>query len=471
MNNAQIKLAEINKPMGLKNALALSKLIKLPEREQEKVTVLDWNMKNFEFLDEALPREKRLMYRATLNNRLYTVAAHSDESTVKVFRANSSAESKISKGAFSIAIIDEEIREGLYTRIMNVDNVGIPDFEREVEEQIIKEQQRAEQLRAEMSKQIDFNKATSSDKIENADISKDDKKFSDLVKKRKKVWRDKKIKEASDIRIFRDDYNTLMRTTKALKAKGVLVFVTLAALLDSEVSSKLANFYDDIRIYRNESLDSRGKVIVTAKKLAERKNRNTVMIEAIEEARYTPLKSFIEFPNEELSDEALNQLSIDNPSEYHRQIVNKMKKETYRYLDLDGGKNGEVYNVPKAKQEDVKVFRIGPVTKEELRAALNSSDALNKKIEKNISAVTQQAANVTPTPLHEGHIVMLLTSGILNGYIGKGINQHLVKGTARKEVKVEATINDDGTRTEVKKDFYNISVKTLNANGEFKEIM
>ena len=464
-------MKEINKPIGLKNTLALVKLLNLPEKDTDRVTVLDWNMRNYEFLEEALPRSKRLLYRATTDSRLYTIANNDDSSTIKIFRASSAGETKISKSVFSMAVIDEEIKESLYSRAVNIDKVGIPDFEKEVEDQIIAEREKINKLRSEMSDQLDFNKNESDDTIKTVDTEKEEKKIADLIKKRKKVWRDQKVKAAADIRIYRNDYNVLQRTTKALKSGGVLVFVTMAALLDSEVSSKIANFYDDIRIYRNESLDAQGKVIVMARKLSERKNRNNLMIEVIEEARYTKLKDFIEFPTEYDTDEQLNQLSIDSPVEYRKAIISKLKKETYYYLDTSSANNGIPYKVPRGKQEDVKLFRIGPVTQEELREALNSSKSLNKKVEKTIDAITQQSANITPTPLHEGHIVMLLTSGILNGYIGKGVNQHLVKGTALKEVRVENAINDDGTTVSTEKDFYNISVKTLNANGEFKEIM
>lgn len=469
MNNInENQLKEVNAPIGLKNAMAISKLLNLPNKD--KVTILDWNMRNFEFLEEAFPHESRLMYRATLNNRLESIAKR-DESTVKVYRSSTAAESKISKNAFSFAIIDENIRESLYVRAVNIDKVGIPNFEKEVEDQILKEQQKISQLQSEMSEQFDFNKVKADDSMKDVPKQNEEKKIADLIKKRKKIWRDQKVKAASDIRIFRDDYNTLQRTTKALKSNGVLVFVTMAALLDSEVSSKLANFYDDIRIYRNESLDMQGKVIVMGRKLSQRKNRNNLMVEVIEEARYTKLNDFIQFPLKQLTDEQLNDLSIDNPVAYRQAIVDKLKKQTYHYLNVDGTSNGRPYDLPKGKESDVKVFRVGPVTTEELREALNSSKTVNKKVEKTIDMITQQATNITPTPLHEGHIVMLLTSGILNGYIGKGINQHLVKGTARKEVRVENKINEDGTIETLEKDYYNISVKTLNSDGEFKEIM
>ncbi|TWK11146.1 hypothetical protein CHCC20442_1486 [Bacillus licheniformis] len=87
------------------------------------------------------------------------------------------------------------------------------------------------------------------------------------------------------------------------------------------------------------------------------------------------------------------------------------------------------------------------------------------------SQVLTNKEPVTPTPLHKGHIMLLLTSGFLNGYIGTGPDQHLVKGSAIKDVREFSETDDEGNIKVVEREYYNIGVKLLNGQGQFRKIM
>ena len=57
----------------------------------------------------------------------------------------------------------------------------------------------------------------------------------------------------------------------------------------------------------------------------------------------------------------------------------------------------------------------------------------------------------------------------MNGYIGKGADQHLIKGAAIKEANI-ITENVDGEIIRKETDYYNVSITLLDSEGEFKTI-
>lgn len=450
----------------------LKQLFILP-KENEHFTVLDWQGIDKDFMDVTFPQSQRLMYRAVMDDALHYAYKHNDPSTIKLYKARSSAESKISRDSFSIGIIDEKITASLHNRIKDVSLFNMPNFEDEVEKILKEEENKKLMLQQRFADQIDFNNVNSEEKAKKKAESPEEierkrkKNFYKKLKERKRAWKEQQKELTYNLRIYRNDYVTLQKTTNALKPGGILIFITPLNLLDSEVSYKLANYYEDLHIYRNELLDRKEKVIVVGVKAKKRIRNNKRLAEIIEEARCTRLQRFMDRPQDSYTEEQLKQISINDPLTYNKIMDERLKNETYFYLSSE---SMPFYKIPTGYEEDIHLFRVGPVTTEELSEALKASK-LNDKISEQIDRSLHNVCSTTPTPLHEGHLVMLLTSGILNGYVGKGINQHLVKGTAIKEVQYLEDTDDEGNTVDIEREYYNISVKTLNSNGEFKEIM
>src|SRR5699024_920217 len=128
------------------------------------------------------------------------------------------------------------------------------------------------------------------------------------------------------------------------------------------------------------------------------------------------------------------------------------------------------FKVPSLELKEVELFRVGPLTGPEVQHALKQSNLL-ANYQEQFSKSIQEENSVTPTPLHKGHLILLLTSGQLNGYISKGVNQHLVKGTSIKLKRTIRDENEEGEVTQKEKEYYSISVKILNSMGEFKTLL
>lgn len=75
-----------------------------------------------------------------------------------------------------------------------------------------------------------------------------------------------------------------------------------------------------------------------------------------------------------------------------------------------------------------------------------------------------------PAPLHKGHLVQLLTSGMMDSYIGTGEEQHLVKGSSVCLTNVTAEENDDGEEVTTSRDYYTVNLKLLLPDGTFRQV-
>ncbi len=75
-----------------------------------------------------------------------------------------------------------------------------------------------------------------------------------------------------------------------------------------------------------------------------------------------------------------------------------------------------------------------------------------------------------PTPLHKGHISLLLAAGHLDGYVGEGPDTHLVRGTVTKEereISSEETDSGEETHTLIT---HRITIKCLTPQGAIKTL-
>jgi hypothetical protein len=107
---------------------------------------------------------------------------------------------------------------------------------------------------------------------------------------------------------------------------------------------------------------------------------------------------------------------------------------------------------------------------EEAEAAARASPVFSAFRRSVVPEEHEMGAGQPPTPLHKGHISLLLAAGHLDGLVGEGPNAHLVRGTvAKEERELSGDDGDDGklTRTLIT---HRITIKALTPRGEVKTL-
>lgn len=456
-----------------------------PPKDKE-FTLLDWNF-----------RGKELPYRLFRNRleglKMYSAASHNmgpnlydtlRDSSVKHYNATYKSDAKISHDAFSMAVIDTDVTPQLSNIIDDIDRFLMPSFDEVVEERVqMHETRRLELLGLNPDGGLnmdDFDTGSFDEQVipeeKSAPIETEEEKTIRLDKMRKNIlekqvkdWRKQQKEIQKDIRYYRTDHLLLQRTTDYLKKDGILMMVLPIPMIDEDISFKLANNYTDIRIlFIKDPSDHRElqKAIILGRKIG-RSVQNRQLANLIGRTKEIPQARLREKSGYSLEDEAVKADIEANPHRMAFYQTEIMIDNVYGEIERQ---ETPAYKLPIAFSEEVEKFRIGPLTDEEILETITGTRLL-PNFEKKYEDMFLEKQSVTPTPLHDGHIVMLLTSGLLNGYVGTGPNQHLVKGTAVKSIQEIQDVDDDGNTQLTEKEFYNIAVTTLNSNGEFTKIM
>lgn len=454
--------------------------------KEKDFTLLDWNFRGVD-----LPY--RLFKNRLEGLKMYSAASHNmgpqlyetlRDSSVKHYNASYKSDAKISHDAFSMAVIDPDITPQLSNIIDDIDRFLMPDFNEIVEERVqINERRRLELLGLNPDGGLnmdDFDTGSFTKQVEQSQeaavVETEEEKEVRLAKMRKtildkqvKEWRKQQKEIQKDIRYYRTDHVLLQKTTEYLKKDGILMMVLPIPMIDEDISFKLANNYTDIKIlFIKDPSDHRDlqKAIILGRKIG-RSVQNRPLANLIGRTKEIPIERLRTKSGYSMNDESVKADIAANPDKtlfYQTEImIDNIYGEIERQAE-------PIYNIPFAFVEDVVNFRIGPLTDEEIIETVNNTRLLSN-FEKKYEDMFLEKQSVTPTPLHDGHIVMLLTSGLLNGYVGTGPNQHLVKGTAVKSIQEIQDVDDDGNTQLTEKEFYNIAVTTLNADGEFTKIM
>lgn len=417
----------INVRLSNPEAYQVSRYLKFPDGQP--ITAMDLRAGNGELMNQLTAQHSGPKYLYGAEQYMYD-ASRAAETFYKMSNAPYDGESKITDSSFSLAIIDPKINKAIVEDVLSsFDGFTEPNFEYE-------ERMRLQAYESQKHLLDLGDDGLTEAEVTNRKLAFEDK-LKEAIKERRLAYRKGLREQEKQMASYRDDHMLLAKTSKKLMPGGILVFVTPKELIDQTVTMRLASQFEDIRVFRlpSEAYTDKRKCIIIAKK--RRKNNADYRKEGFRLAEYK-LMPYMEIP-----------------------VIGD-------YL-FDNGQHIE-YRVPSQKPEAVINFRIGAFTAGEAQVIMRKSPLLGN-YQKNYTQVMTTDEPISPTPLHKGHIMLLLTSGFLNGYIGKGANQHLVKGTAIKSSREVAETDDEGYMTVREREFYNISVKYLNANGEFKKLM
>lgn len=456
---------KINNPLSDFTTKVLKMYLKFPEGQS--FTAMDWNARDGHFLNSLTKeQDNRLLYGISEDNSdVYDM--RETYNFEKVYQAHYRSEAKITNDAFSMMVVNPDVDERIIDEIFNqIDPYNMPNFEEEVRAKVMRDEEERQYLQEQIANQIDFGELnednTKKEETETMEERQEriNKKIHKELEKRIKAWRLAMKEQQKKLANMRWDAFLLQRATTYLRPAGILVMITPKELIDDSITFKLVNQYEDIKILRldNDEYEEYRKCIIIAKKREKPTREEYTLGKALARTKERPYKTFGE----------IRQPTVTPGHEKYDAQVFRMKVDAmYGVIEPQVE---PTYKVPVCDAEEIALFRVGPVTGTEALHTLKKSKLINSYQEK-YSQIFSNKEPVTPSPLHKGHIMLLLTSGFLNGYIGTGPDQHLVKGSAVKDIREFTETDDDGDTRIVEREYYNIGVKLLDAKGEFKKIM
>lgn len=418
-------LASVNEPVDKFTANILRTYLEFPEGEE--ILGVDLNAYTGDLLDILTTKHvheggERYLY-AAADSRYDYMRLSASKKFHKIFNAHYKSEAKMTKEAFSLGIVNCEIQYSLYNQIFNsvsTDMFVEPDYEEKA--------RKALQLQTDELNLGD-------DGLTEEDIAKRDeeykKRLEEKIKDSKRAFRAAVRQYEQKLALIRDDQYLLARITDRLMPGGILIMFTPKELIDQTISIRLNNQYEDIRVLRPETdryLENRKCIIIARKRAKNINNKSKGIVMA--ETKFKPYKE-------------IEEITIQQEP---------------------------LYKVPKAQIKRVETFRLGPLTGDEVEEAASRSNLFTNYQEMFSQTMTEQAPTA-PATLKKGHIMMLLTSGYLHGYIGEGANKHLVKGSATKLSRTSEETDDEGVTSWKEREFYSISVKYLTRDGEFHRLI
>lgn len=460
---------KINEPLSDYAVKLLRMYLKFPEGES--FTAMDWNAGEGHFLQQLTEKgEKPLLYGISQN--AYDCDVMRDNGFHRVSQSDYRSEAKITNEVFSLMVVNPIVDERLIHEVFDtVDPYNMPNFEKEVRENVMRQEEERIRLKSQMDEQIDFG-ALNEDNSEKEPKEKEEteeqrqeriqKKIRKDLENRVKAWRMAMKEQQKKMSSMRWDAFLLQRATTYLRPGGILIMPTPKEFIDDSIAFKLVNQFEDIKILRleDDEYELHRKCIIIAKKRAKATREDYEIGKLIARTKERPYKSFGKIRE-------VTAALADDVEKYDKQVLRAKVDAMYEVIEPQVEPS---FVVPICEEDEVQSFRVGPITGSEALVSLKKSKLMNVYQEK-YSQVFTNKEPVTPTPLHKGHIMLLLTSGLLNGYIGKGPDQHLVKGSAVKDVREFTETDDDGNTKVVEREFYNIGVKLLNAQGQFRKIM
>jgi hypothetical protein len=140
--------------------------------------------------------------------------------------------------------------------------------------------------------------------------------------------------------------------------------------------------------------------------------------------------------------------------------------------------DGSITELPEEFEERVdvplgtpfKVFISGALCEEDLAALLMESP-----VSRTLRVPSSIGCGRPPLPLKQGHIALVLASGVINGPYGEGDTHHLAKGTVVRTTTVDQehdrTAGGNPVLIEKRTESFAIKIRALLPDGEIKNLM
>jgi hypothetical protein len=229
--------------------------------------------------------------------------------------------------------------------------------------------------------------------------------------------------ERKELTFLRDTYGTLVRG-------GVLVYIVPAKRLSPDVAALLAANFDRISVHRfpDPEFSDFGQVVVFGRRTA--------------------------WPKES-PDEA-------------RRLLDAVRAENLREIPEQAS---ETYAIPTTPQVH---FEKRGVALSELKGLLAESPLWGRLSTLIDTGDLGKLAN-PPTPLHVGHLGLLLAAGRLNGVVGSGPDRHIVAGRPEKHIVESEETEEDGEGNSFKVhkrlESFRVAIKILKPTGEIVKLV
>lgn len=318
----------------------------------------------------------------------------------------------ITPRSFGLAVVCAPVRELVRDTLPALEKYPLPDFDA-----IAKRNVRIKQQSESMGMELEID-----------DPEKEVESFDTLVEKESMALRKAEMRRINEVdaelESIRYERSYFSQAYKSLAEHGVVAWIVDRALLDKATLDRFYSYFYDVQIMRFES---------DARLVFLGKRRGSVENGVNQEARAKMVYRF-----------GLEPDPIPLVGE----------------LDL-------TYIVPAVAHDKIKMFRVGELSSEEIYESVQHSTLLAQELTQQLSMLSFDT--VAPAPLQKGHLVQLLTSGVIDSYIGEGNEQHLVKGQSIKMISERVTSEED-TITTIKNDHYSVKLKLLLPDGSFHTI-
>lgn len=320
----------------------------------------------------------------------------------------------ITPRSFGFAVVSAPIQPLVQETLpVGASAYGLPDFDASAKRNVrIKQASQSTGMEIEMD-----------DDAEKAKESFDSLVEKEIISLKKNEM--KRIKDIDEeIETHRYEATYFAQAYKTLTDGGIVAWIVERVLLDQRTLDRFHTYFEDVEVFRME--DDVRLVFIG-------KRRKTTYVQVVPEARAQAIYRF------------------------------GLEKETLPLL----GENDTVYYIPSVEESRVTSFRVGTVSEQEIVDVVSSSRLLGQALSNQLDTISFDT--VAPAPLQKGHLVQLLTSGVINSYIGEGLQQHLVKGQSIKMLSTKQSSEED-TVTTTETDFYSVKLKLLLPNGDFHTI-
>ncbi|MGF0347694.1 hypothetical protein ACQR3P_29055 [Rhodococcus sp. IEGM1300] len=232
-----------------------------------------------------------------------------------------------------------------------------------------------------------------------------------------------------DMSASRNELAYLQKAYKYMAPNGILLFLTHRSLTTIPVLQYLYSGFDNVSFFEvDEDEDNRILIIGSRRRTKEKYDPDSIR----EWSRYR-------FGNEH------NPMPVLGDTDHK-------------------------YRIPSVERSVLTTFRVGPITIGEVMSLNDKSRLVGRVVRDELIPPSYEPK--TPAPLHKGHLVQLLTSGMIDTYIGEGDEQHLVKGSSVRLANV--TIQEGENENEeitTTRDYYTVNLKLLLPDGTFRRII